>query len=44
MTTPHSWFYWAIFAFTFLGERPAAREWIGIAMVAGGVLLLAIKR
>ncbi len=34
----------AIFAFTFLGERPALREWIGIAMVAAGVLLLAIKR
>ncbi len=34
----------AIFAFIFLGERPAAREWLGIAMVAGGVLVLAIKR
>jgi len=34
----------AIFAFTFLGERPVAREWAGIAMVAGGVLLLAFKR
>jgi transporter family protein len=34
----------AIFAFTFLGERPSLREWTGIAMVAGGVLLLAIKR
>jgi len=34
----------AIFAFTFLGERPAPREWVGIAMVAAGVLLLAIKR
>ena len=34
----------AIFAFTFLGERPSFREWAGIAMVAGGVLLLAIKR
>jgi len=34
----------AIFAFTFLGERPAPREWIGIAMVAAGVMLLAIKR
>ena len=33
----------AIFAFTFLGERPVLREWIGIAMVAGGVMLLAIK-
>jgi len=34
----------AIFAFTFLGERPVGREWAGIAMVAGGVLLLAFKR
>ncbi len=34
----------AIFAFTFLGERPSLREWIGIAMVAGGVLLLAFRR
>jgi transporter family protein len=34
----------AVFAFAFLGERPVAREWAGIAMVAGGVLLLAFKR
>lgn len=34
----------AVFAFTFLGERPSLREWAGIAMVAGGVLLLAFKR
>ncbi len=34
----------AIFAFAFLGERPVPREWLGIAMVAGGVLVLAIKR
>jgi transporter family protein len=34
----------AIFAFTFLGERPSLRDWTGIAMVAGGVLLLALKR
>ncbi|HEX2948131.1 MAG TPA: EamA family transporter [Armatimonadota bacterium] len=34
----------ALFACVFLGERPALREWIGIAMVAGGVLVLAIKR
>ena len=34
----------AIFAFTFLGERPSFREWSGIAMVAGGVLMLALKR
>ena len=34
----------AIFAFTFLGERPSLREWTGIAMVTGGVLVLALKR
>lgn len=34
----------ALFAFTFLGERPSLREWSGIAMVAGGVLLLTFKR
>jgi transporter family protein len=34
----------AVFAVAFLGERPSLREWAGIAMVAGGVLLLAFKR
>ena len=34
----------AVFAYTFLGERPAPREWAGIALVAAGVLVLAIKR
>jgi len=34
----------AVFAFSFLGERPSLREWTGIAMVAGGVFLLALKR
>ncbi len=34
----------AIFAVVFLDERPDAREWVGIAMVAGGVLVLALKR
>lgn len=34
----------AVFAFAFLGERPSGREWLGIAMVAGGVLVLALKR
>lgn len=34
----------AIFAFAFLGERPMLREWAGIAMVAGGVLILSLKR
>lgn len=34
----------AVFAVVFLGERPSIREWAGIAMVAGGVLVLAFKR
>ena len=34
----------AIFAVVFLDERPDAREWVGIAMVAGGVMVLALKR
>lgn len=34
----------AVFAFTFLGERPSVREWLAILMIAGGVLLLALKR
>ena len=34
----------ALFAFIFLGERPSLRDWSGIAMVAGGVLILAIRR
>ncbi len=34
----------AVFAFMFLGERPNAREWFGIALVASGVLVLALKR
>lgn len=33
----------AVFASAFLGERPSLQEWAGIAMVAAGVLLLAIK-
>ncbi len=33
----------AVFAFAFLGERPALHEWIGIIMVAGGVIVLALK-
>jgi bacterial/archaeal transporter family protein len=34
----------ALFAVMFLGERPSAREWLGIALVASGVLVLAFKR
>lgn len=32
-----------VFAVLFLGERPSLREWIGIAMVGAGVLVLALK-
>lgn len=32
----------AVFAFAFLGERPTPREWAGIALVAAGVVLLAL--
>jgi transporter family protein len=34
----------AVFAFTFLGERPTVREWVGIAMVAAGVFVISFKR
>lgn len=34
----------AIFAVIFLGERPSFKDWTGIALVASGVLVLAIKR
>jgi bacterial/archaeal transporter family protein len=34
----------AVFAFGFLGERHSTREWLGIALIASGVLCLAFKR
>ncbi len=34
----------AVFAVIFLGERPNLREWSGIALVAAGIVLLALKR
>lgn len=34
----------ALFAVIFLGERPIPRDWLGICLVAGGVVLLALKR
>ena len=33
----------AVFAVAFLGERPSMREWMGIGLVAAGVLVLAFK-
>ena len=34
----------AILAFAFLGERPPARDWLGIILVTSGVLILALRR
>jgi transporter family protein len=33
----------ALFAFAFLGERPTAQDWLGIALVTAGVLVLTLK-
>lgn len=34
----------ALFAVIFLGERPSTVSWLGILMVGGGVLVLALNR
>ena len=34
----------AVFAVIFLGERPAPRDWLGIVLIAAGVLTLAVRR
>lgn len=34
----------AVFAFTFLHERPSLKDWGAIGMIAAGVLMLALKR
>lgn len=34
----------AVFAVAFLHERPTVRDWLGIAMVGGGVLVLSLRR
>jgi transporter family protein len=34
----------AIFAVILLGEKPSLKEWLGIAMVSGGVITLALAR
>jgi transporter family protein len=34
----------AIFAVSFLGERPGLREWTGIALVGAGILILGLRR
>ena len=33
----------ALFGVTFLGERPSINGWIGIAMIAAGAVLIAVK-
>lgn len=34
----------AVFAFAFLGERLSWREWTGIGMITGGLVLLVLRR
>ena len=34
----------AILAFVFLGEKPLVKDWLGILLVASGLILIAIKR
>lgn len=34
----------ALFAVAVLGERPSVRDWLGIACVGAGVLLLSLRR
>lgn len=34
----------AVFGVAFLGERPSATGWLGIALIAAGAILLAVKR
>jgi len=34
----------ALFAFVFLGERPSATGWGGIALISAGAVLLVLKR
>jgi bacterial/archaeal transporter family protein len=34
----------ALFGVVFLGERPSLNGWLGIAMIAAGAVLIAVKR
>jgi len=34
----------ALFAVAFLGERPVAKDWLGIGLVAAGVIVLSLRR
>jgi bacterial/archaeal transporter family protein len=33
----------AVFAVTFLGERPSARDWCGIVLIAAGAVVLGLR-
>ncbi len=48
MAQTSAWLPWAlgsaVFAAAFLGERPAPRDWLGIGLVAAGVLVLSLRR
>jgi transporter family protein len=33
----------ALFAFAFLGERPSATGWLGIALIAAGAVIIVVK-
>jgi transporter family protein len=33
----------ALFGVVFLGERPSLQGWVGIALIAGGAVLIAVK-
>jgi len=33
-----------LFAVAFLGDRPSLREWMGVGLIAAGVMVLAFKR
>jgi len=33
----------AVFAVLFLGERPSFREWVGIALVGAGIVIMSLR-
>lgn len=34
----------AVFAFFFLGERPAPKDWLGLGLMVAGLLLLVVRK
>lgn len=34
----------AVFALVFLGERPPVKDWVGVALIVAGVVVLSLKR